>query len=230
MKLIETIKKLIDQELDNLHVALPARVEKYDPKSLRAEVTLLNKQKVQSEEMKFPPIIECPVRTLKAGPFTIRPPYQKGDVVQVLFNERALDQLLITGKPESVLFKRRHSLDDAVVIGGLKIESESDLPEDYTEDLLVLNQEVGDYLIMKKGGGLDIGLSAGSLVQIGTLAEIEGGNIEGVSLGESLKEWIDKHKHVFIDISGIPKLTTEPQTAPGATDFSPDPSKKVLVS
>lgn len=228
--MIETIKNLVDQELSNLHVALPARIEKYDPAKLRAEVILLSKTNHEGKEVEFPPILECPVRTLKAGPFIIRPPYQKGDIVQVLFNERALDQLLITGKTESVIYKRRHSLDDAVVIGGLKTESESDLPEDYCEDLLLINQEVGDYLIMKKGGGIDVGLAASSLVQIGTLAEIEGGNIEGVSLGESLKEWIDQHKHVFIDVSGIPKLTTEPQIAPGASDNSPDPSKKVFVS
>lgn len=64
------------------------------------------------------------------------------------------------------------------------------------------------------------------------------GASEGVPLGDSLKNYIDNHKHGFVDSVGTaatptPGLTTVPVVAPptpagipipGSEDFSPDPS------
>lgn len=148
------MKKLIDQELKELHVALPAKIENYDPETMIAEITLLSKKILNDEEVTIPKIIEVPVGHLNAGPFVIRPPYQKGDVVQVLFNERALDKLLITGDPESVKYKRKHAFDDAVVIKGLKAEQENKLNSNYGQDLLFENQEADSRIVMKVNGDL----------------------------------------------------------------------------
>ena len=104
-----------------------------------AKVTLLAKNKLGPEAKKIPPIIEVPVKHENFGDFIIRPGYKKGDIVQVLFNERALDKLLITGEPEDPKFKRKHSFDDAVVIGGLKTEQEQDLPAEEPESLYIAN-------------------------------------------------------------------------------------------
>ena len=133
------MKKLIDQELKELHVALPAKIENYDAKKMIAEVTLLSKKKLSGEEVTIPKIIEVSVAHFNAGPFIIRPPYKKGDTVQVLFNERALDKLLITGNPESIQYKRKHSFDDAVVVKGIKVEQEADLPDEELESLYISN-------------------------------------------------------------------------------------------
>lgn len=141
MKASALIKELIKQELNQVHVALPAKIESYDPKKLRAEVTLLAKKNLEGEEVIIPPIIECPVRVLKAGSFIIRPPYQPGDVVQVLFNEEALDKILITGEPESVEYTRRHALDDAVIIGGLRVEQDPETPDEELNSLYLANFE-----------------------------------------------------------------------------------------
>lgn len=156
MKASQLIKGLIDQELDELHVALPAKIEKYDPKRLRAEVTLLAKKELRGQEVTIPPIIECPVKVLKAGPFIIRPPYQSGDVVEVLFNERALDKILITGKPESLEYTRRHSFDDAVVIGGLLVEQEDETPDEELESLYIANYEEDSKIIIDQEGRIRV--------------------------------------------------------------------------
>lgn len=112
-----------------MNVSLPARILKYDSSRLRADIELLAKKELEGEQVTIPPILEVPVSTLRAGAFVIVPPYSKGDVVQVLFNQSALDNLLITGDPEEVEYKREYSFDDAVVIGGLQIEQADDLPD-----------------------------------------------------------------------------------------------------
>jgi hypothetical protein len=226
------MKKLIDQELKELHVALPAKIENYDPETMIAEITLLSKKILNDEKVTIPKIIEVPVGHLNAGPFVIRPPYQKGDVVQVLFNERALDKLLITGDPESVKYKRKHAFDDAVIIKGLKSEQENKLNSNYGQDLLFENQEADSRIVMMKDGSLlaetngntDIKTTGNTTIQTdgdtkidttgvtdiisGSLATVTapvvtvngevhlgGSGGEGLSLGDTLKAWLDGHKH-----------------------------------
>lgn len=54
----DLIKALIDQALSELHVALPARIEKYDPKTLRAEVTVLAKKTLEGKPVTIPPSLK----------------------------------------------------------------------------------------------------------------------------------------------------------------------------
>lgn len=251
------MKKLIDQELKELHVALPAKIEKYDPETMIAEITLLSKKILNDEEVTIPKIIEVPVGHINAGPFIIRPPYQKGDVVQVLFNERALDKLLITGDPESVKYKRKHAFDDAVVIKGLKSEQENELNSNYGEDLLFENQEADSRIVMMKDGSLlaetngdtDIKTTGNTTIQTDGDTKIDttgvtdiisdspatvtaptvtvngevhlgGSGGEGLSMGDTLKAWLDGHKHPG-DSGG---------TTGTPTSASPDTSGKVFTN
>lgn len=154
MNLNELVELMVDRELEEVHVALPARILKYDPKQMIAEIELLSKKKLGDEEQAIAPIVKVPVAHLNAGPFIIRPPYSKGDIVQVLFNERALDKLLITGKPESVAYKRKHSFDDAVVITGLKVEQEIDLPSEEVDSLYMANTDTKSRVFIRKNGDI----------------------------------------------------------------------------
>ncbi|WP_408956239.1 Gp138 family membrane-puncturing spike protein [Natroniella sp. ANB-PHB2] len=153
----DIVEAMLAQELDDLNVALPARILKYDSSKLRADVELLAKKKLGGEHVTIPPILEVPVSTLRAGAFVIVPPYAKGDVVQVLFNQKALDSLLITGKPaipsspEGVEYKREYSLDDAVIVGGLQIDQANDLP-DVGENLYIGNIDGKTKVEMTPGG------------------------------------------------------------------------------
>lgn len=149
-----TIKAIIEDRLDEVHTALPARIESYDAKTMYAKVVLLNKKELEGEQVEIPPVVEVPVAHLNAHKFIIRPPYVKGDIVQVIFNERALDKLLITGESEETKLTRKFSYDDAVVVKGLKLESETDLNSSYTEDLLIENREENSRIVMKANGDL----------------------------------------------------------------------------
>jgi hypothetical protein len=184
----DLIKALIDQALTELHVALPARIEKYDPKTLRAEVTILAKKTLEGKPVTIPPIVEVPVAILKSGPFVIRPPYVQGDIVQVLFNERALDNILISGDPQEVGLTRKHTLDDAVVIGGLRVENAANLPSKHSDCLYIANVDEDAKVVITPNGHVIIN---GGQIFLGE------GATEGVSLGTSLKSWLDGHTHPY---------------------------------
>ncbi len=145
------VKNMIDQVLDDLHTAAPARIEKYNAEKMTAEITLLYKKSGN----KLPPIIEVPVSLVKAGPFIIRAPYSKGDIVLVVFSERALDYIL-NAEPQDPKSKAKHRIDDAIVVSGIKIDSQDKLQNNFTEDLLFQNLDTEDYFVMKKSGGFII--------------------------------------------------------------------------
>lgn len=135
----EVISKMIENKIGEVHTALPAKVLKYDHKKMIAKVQLLNKKHLEGEQVKIPPIVEVPVLHGNFGNFVIRPGFKKDDIVQVLFNERALDKILMTGEAEEVKFTRKHSYDDAVIVGGLKTEQEDDLPDEESESYYICN-------------------------------------------------------------------------------------------
>src|SRR5690606_10515659 len=91
MRIHELVSKMLDQALDDVHTALPARVERFDPTTLRGEVVPLIKRQVtkDDEPEPLPPILDVPFWMPKAGPFVLRLPVRRGDVVLVVFSERA---------------------------------------------------------------------------------------------------------------------------------------------
>src|SRR5690606_16546333 len=137
MRIYELVQRLINQALDDVHTALPARVERFDPVTLRGEVVPLVKRRVKrdGEPESLPPILGVPFWMPKAGPFVLRLPVKRGDVVLVVFSERALDYLLLDGQPQDPKFKRRHALDDAIALPGLLHQGEGTLPSEHGQDV-----------------------------------------------------------------------------------------------
>jgi hypothetical protein len=226
-------RKMINDAVSNIHTSLPAKINKYDAEKMRAEITLISKQNLEGEMVEIPPVLEVPVGFMKAGPFIIRPPFKKGDVVVVVFSEKAIDQLLISGKSEEVKYTRMHSIDDAIIVNSLQLESESDLNSSYTSDLLIENQEAGSRIVMKANGDLlietngkvnatstDTTTITAPKIIVDAETHLGGSGGEGLSFGESLKTYLDGHTH-----PGDSGGTTGPPTSP-----SPAPSSKVFTN
>ena len=152
MELNKIIRKIVDDKISGIHTCLPGKIESYDPLKMRAKVTLLAKKELAGEMVNIPPIVEVPVALLKAGPFIIRQPFQKGDPVLVVFGEKAIDKLLITGNPEDPQLKREHSYDDAIVIGGLQLEQDPDLPNEELNSLYIANTDKDVKLFINPDG------------------------------------------------------------------------------
>lgn len=211
----DTIKAMIHNQISDIHTALPAKIRSYDPEKMRAEIILLNKKELNDEEVEIPPILEVPVSFFKAGSFIIRPPYEKGDPVLAVFSETAIDKLLISGKVENTKYTRKFSYDDAIIVGGLKIEQASSLNSNFTSDLLIENKDTKDKIVMKKTGNIIIE-SPSNKIYLGS----ENAN-EPLSLGDTLKSWLDSHSH-----SGVSSGTS---STGSPNSSSPDPSEKVYT-
>src|SRR5690554_2824948 len=154
MKLVDLIQAMIDEALDDVHTCLPARVEKFDSKTLRGEVVPLVKRRFKKEGAPepLPPILDVPFAMPKAGPFIMRWPVRRGDVVLVVFSERALDYILTDGQPQDPRLRRRHALDDAIAIPGLMHRGEGTLPGAHGQDVLLLHRDNGVKVVMQADG------------------------------------------------------------------------------
>jgi hypothetical protein len=115
--------------LDELHTAMPARVESYDPATQRADVQPLVKDALPDEEapggvraVSFPVIPGVPVLFPGGGGFRVTWPLQRGDGVLLVFSEVSLD-VWKHGPPGEVVDPEaywRHHLADAVALPGLR--------------------------------------------------------------------------------------------------------------
>lgn len=246
MKLQDFVRHLIGEAIDDIHTALPARVEKFDPVTLRGEVIPLAKWRTKKDggPEPMPVILDVPFWMPKAGPFVLRMPVQRGDTVLLVFAERALDYILADGKPQDPKLTRCHALDDAIALPGLLHQGEDPLLGEHDEDVILWHREKKVKWVLKADGTVLIeNLSMKSkwemkpdgmthletpphvvkLIPDGA-AVIESPMIllgseeaaEGVPLGTQLKTWLDGHTH---SASGA-----GPPSAP-----SPDPSKKVKL-
>ncbi len=254
MRLQEFVRHLIGEAIDDIHTALPARVEKFDPVTLRGEVIPLAKWRTQkgSESEPMPVILDVPFWMPKAGPFILRMPVKRGDVVLVVFAERALDYMLIDGKPQDPRLTRRHALDDALALPGLLHQGESALPGEHGSDVLLLHRETGVKCVLKVDGTVlienpnasskwemkpsgeanfetpphKVKLVPGGAVIIESPEILLGseGAAEGVSLGTSLKAWLDGHTHPYSWTDPAGSGDTGAPSSP-----SPAPSGKVMV-
>ena len=220
MKLSQLIDAMINEALDDVHTAIPARVEKFDPTTLRGEVVPLIKRRVEkgADPEALPPILDVPFCMPKAGPFVLRFPVRRGDVVLLVFSERALDYILTDGRPQDPQLMRRHALDDAIAIPGMLHRGEGTLPGDHVGDVALFDRATGNKIVLKASGDCVIHVPAGRIY----LAD-EGAD-EAAARGTSLKEWLDNHQHPYSWTSGAGSGTTGPPTEP-----SPEPSKKVFL-
>lgn len=134
---VNWLKGAINNQLEDLHTCMPAKIESFDPVKMKATVTPLFKRVFKGQKpVNMPPIVEVPVSGLLAGGFVIRPPYKTGDLVLLIFAQRALDNVMAAGNEADPEISRMHALDDAIVVGGLMPFSQS-LPGGHAQDLLI---------------------------------------------------------------------------------------------
>lgn len=121
----ELIKLIIESQLVDLHVSLPARVESYDSAKQKVSVKPLLKRGYLSEEGQrlvegLPVINEVPVAFQSAGDFGVTFPLKAGDTVLLIFSEASLDKWLALGGEVDPGDDRHHTLSDAIAVPGLR--------------------------------------------------------------------------------------------------------------
>lgn len=122
--LAKVLLQAIKSELFEVHTCLPARIEKYDETTQKANVAPLLKKKYKFEDNPedLPVITSVPVQwpSANAGAAFIHLPLKVGDLGMVVFSERSIDTWL-AGEGDSVSPEdpRHHHLSDAIFIPGV---------------------------------------------------------------------------------------------------------------
>lgn len=117
------------QIAENTHVAMLAKIVKFDAITMKADL-----QPLQS---RLPMLINTPVALQKAGDFFIRVPYEAGDLAIVVFSDFSLD-----GSS-----KERHRIDDAVMVGGIVLD---ELPAEHEDDLIIAKKDMSMKIVISE--------------------------------------------------------------------------------
>jgi hypothetical protein len=133
MNQIPTLTQVLNQAINNrlldLHTALIARVESYDPAKHQVSVSPVLKRAIATlngdvVEEQLPIISEVPVLFPRAGGFFISFPIQVGDFVQLVFNESSIDTW-VTETSSMIGSGERFTLQGAVAIPGVYPEAKA---------------------------------------------------------------------------------------------------------
>jgi len=118
--LSEPIRRALRKAASEMHVALPARVERYDHTAQRAEVLpLLRRQYADGDVESMPVLPDVPVVWPRSGGAQMTMPVNKGDTVLLVFSDRSIDRWLAQGGEVAPDDPRQHDVSDAVAIPGL---------------------------------------------------------------------------------------------------------------
>jgi len=157
LELNNLIDILINDKIGNIHTAIPGVIEEYDGINMTAKVSPLDQE--------YPLLIEVPIMFYKTGVFAVRPNYKKGDIVQILFNEEAIDLLINDNNRNEPGFTRQFSLDDGVIIGGILPENES-LSQKGLNDYIIENLDTGNKIIIYETGGIELQFDESNFIRI----------------------------------------------------------------
>ncbi|MEW5803906.1 MAG: Gp138 family membrane-puncturing spike protein [bacterium] len=123
--LAHVIREAIRSQILDLHTAMPARVEKYDPASQKADVKPLLRKKYKASDIdtEFPVIPAVPVQWPSAGggKAYLHLPLKAGDLGIIIVCERTMEGWLCgDGQITSPKDPRHHNLSDAVFVPGIR--------------------------------------------------------------------------------------------------------------
>ncbi len=146
-ELNKLIEEFFHDQRERTHTTILAKIEKYDHVEMKADIKPLIKEhydvsgKLDFEDVELETIYDASVACLRAGEkHLIRPPYKEGDVVLAVCADRSIDNVIETGEVSEQVGRRRHSLQDALVISGITVEPDP-MPDEHEEDLLICKTE-----------------------------------------------------------------------------------------
>lgn len=196
-----------------VHVSDLVRVDRFDPKTLTVDVTILTKKEIDAKYESQRPVVNVPCVLLQFGRFIIRPWYQSGDIGLLIYNDMDTDMAMMDGSESEPNTPRKHAPEDAKFLGGVKLDR-VELPDDIPPEALVICNENGDTFwsmqddkMQSKGkieheGDIDI---VGNIKIVGNI-DITGNTIQKgditVQGGDIVADGISLKKHIHTGDSG----------------------------
>lgn len=142
--MIEVIKNMIDDSLNELHTSLACKITSVNHSAGTCTVQPLAKRELCQQMINYPPLIDVRLDFLKFGGWSFQIPRKVGDIVWVGFSETALSD-------ETSL--ERFSLNEPYIIGSCESGFEAN-----SDDIIL--QGAGTRIEIKGNG--DITILAGS--------------------------------------------------------------------
>jgi hypothetical protein len=152
---------IMGEAFSELHTCLLGKIQSFDGQKMTADVVPLAKRKLADGRMEAMPLIsQAPVMFMYANGFFIRPPLKPGDLVVVVFAERELDAVLLSGTPQAPSSNRHHGLEDAIVLGGW-LPFAGSLPVSGADDLVIGHKDGKVTITITPEGTVDIAAPKG---------------------------------------------------------------------
>lgn len=118
MSFSQLLEDLFEDRSSYIKQGCIGKIDKFDAELMRADVELLGKSVNDlDEEVDLPLLPDIPVSFINAGGFMIRPEYQKGDLVWIVFATHDIEDML--DEQKKALSKKKNGLENACVIGGV---------------------------------------------------------------------------------------------------------------
>ena len=153
MNFLENFADTITSGINN---CMLGKIESFNAETMKANVMPLVKNKNKDDTFEdISMLIEVPVSLIRAGPFVIRPPYKSGDTVLVVFADSDIENTLLSGDTSEPNSTRRHSLDDAIVVGGIMPFTIA-LPDEHSEDLVIAKDDFTSKIVLGDDGSIEI--------------------------------------------------------------------------
>lgn len=154
----ELLRKAIDHRLAGLHVSVPGTIVSYDAARQTCSVSPQAFLLFGAEEIRLPNLDDVPVCWLRGGGFIVAMPLTAGDVVDVRFSDRALDDWRGAGQSVKPTDPRTHALADAYVVPmGIQPDANASLSAALAGDDLAIVRDGGAGLTVKANGDVVLG-------------------------------------------------------------------------
>ena len=231
--LAQLLISAMDSRLNDLHTAIPCKVESYDATTQTASVVPQIKNPIKTEDgevryEEFPVLPNLPVAFPRSTAFYLQFPLAKGDFGLVIFSERSIDEWRESGDITEPSNLKKHPLQGAIF-----------LPMGYP-DVAALTDGDGTNMALGRDGGANIkitptdsiNVTAQNKVVINGTNNIElNGNDEALALAtevqaglELIRDRLDDHVHTGVT-TGVG--TSGPRVGSILGDFSNVVSDKV---
>lgn len=155
-RLEDVINTALKTNGENLHVASPATILRFDSVNQRADVKLSLKTKLKDEtEIDGVDILNAPVIIASSGSYAITQPINVGDSCLVVFCDKSIDRWKKDGEGFAPEHPRNHDFSDAVIILG--VNSEKTKIDNYNQEALEIRTlDNSKKIAVEKAGNLQI--------------------------------------------------------------------------
>ena len=98
---VDFLDDLLHDRLSDIEIGMVGRIESFDKKKMRADVTPLLKRKSGKQVIEYAQLKDIPVNFIMAGDYYIRPEYKRGDLVHLAFATHDIEDGLKARKSEA---------------------------------------------------------------------------------------------------------------------------------